>query len=65
MPDAVERRRAHEEQMHQMAVVRHDAVHNFESQPTWLSGDGRIARRLPSTMVSASFGGLNILVIAA
>src|SRR5260370_25456362 len=33
MPDAVERGRADEEQMHQMAMVGDDGVHNFELQP--------------------------------
>src|SRR5713101_1540641 len=33
MPDAVERGRVDEEQMHQVAMVGHDAVHDFELQP--------------------------------
>src|SRR5208282_5950450 len=33
MPYAVERGHAHEEQMHQMAVVGHDTIHNFEPKP--------------------------------
>src|SRR5208283_5261333 len=33
MPDAIERGRAHEEQMHQVAVVGHDTVHDSVLEP--------------------------------
>src|SRR5580700_9622929 len=38
MPDAIERGRAHEEQMHQVTVVGYNAVHDSIMEPCFVGG---------------------------
>jgi hypothetical protein len=55
MPQAIERRRDHE-QMHRMSVVRHDIVESTKADPS------RIAQRQPEAAVRCGHGCVEWLV---